>query len=412
MLQIYRNTLISILVFLCTTMFAQNTQKSLKIFLNCEYCDDNHIKQNLTYVEFVRDQNFADVQLLFRSQKAGGGGTSYEIEFIGQRSYSDIQDKISFSSNADHTTNEIRDLIFKHIKIGLVRYWVKNGDQDNIEISLKKKESEAKTEVEDPWNKWVFNLGVSGYKTGEESSNDRGIDLEFSVKQVTAKNKFLLWIGISDDKSTFFYEDDEIVSIYKSKSAFLSDVISLNNHWSVGFFSEAGESSYSNKEFHISFKPGIEFNIFPYEESSKKGLAFTYKIGGEHFDYVEKTIFNKEKELLWEHSLSLGGSVIQKWGTMSGDISYESYLHDPSLKAFRFHFGTNLRLFKGFSFYISGDYDITDNQINLAAGDLSLEELLLRQQQVKSGYNYSVSMGINYSFGSIYNTIVNPRFDF
>jgi len=45
-------------------------------------------------------------------------------------------------------------------------------------------------------------------------------------------------------------------------------------------------------------------------------------------------------------------------------------------------------LIKGLSFNISGNYDITNNQINLAAGDLSLEELLLSQKQVKSGYNY------------------------
>ena len=82
------------------------------------------------------------------------------------------------------------------------------------------------------------------------------------------------------------------------------------------------------------------------------------------------------------------------------------------LHEFSFYLGTNFRIFKGLTFNISGNYNITNNQINLAGGDLSLEELLLRQQQVKSGYNYFVSTGLNYSFGSIYNTIVNPRFNF
>ena len=71
-----------------------------------------------------------------------------------------------------------------------------------------------------------------------------------------------------------------------------------------------------------------------------------------------------------------------------------------------------MRVFKGFNFNVSGSYTITRNQINLPAGDVSLEELLLQQQQLQSGFNYFASVGFSYSFGSIYNTIVNPRFDF
>lgn len=67
---------------------------------------------------------------------------------------------------------------------------------------------------------------------------------------------------------------------------------------------------------------------------------------------------------------------------------------------------------RGFSLNLNGNHSITRNQVNLAAGDVTLEELLLRQQQLQSGYNYFVSIGLSYSFGSIYNTIVNPRFNF
>ena len=102
----------------------------------------------------------------------------------------------------------------------------------------------------------------------------------------------------------------------------------------------------------------------------------------------------------------------QQWGNITSEISYESFLNDAALNAFSFYIGTSFRLVKGLSFDISGNYDITNNQVNLAGGDLSLEELLLRQQQVKSGYNYFFRVGLNYSFGSMFNTIVNPRFNF
>jgi hypothetical protein len=45
--------------------------------------------------------------------------------------------------------------------------------------------------------------------------------------------------------------------------------------------------------------------------------------------------------------------------------------------------GTRIRLFKGFNFNVSGSYSITRNQINLPGGGLSLEELLLQQQQLQ-----------------------------
>jgi hypothetical protein len=108
----------------------------------------------------------------------------------------------------------------------------------------------------------------------------------------------------------------------------------------------------------------------------------------------------------------LGGSVKQEWGNINGEASFDQYLHNTGLNALGFYLGANIRLFKGFNFNVGGNYRITRNQINLAAGDVSLEELLLQQQQLLSGYNYRVNVGFSYSFGSIYNTIVNPRFNF
>lgn len=391
-------------------LFSQN-ESTLKIFLNCNYCDITYIKQNLDYVEFVRDQKDADAHLLFRTQVNGSGGTIYEIEFIGQNNYSEVQDKITFSTNSDSTDNEIREMILKYAKLGLVRYWLKNGAHDKISVEMKKNEEDVK-EQKDVWNNWVFDFGLRGYFSGQESNKNRNLNFSVTVKQVTVENKFYLRGNLNDSRSVYTFDGADIISTRKSSSLTLYDVVSINNHWSTGVFAEAGKSTYGNKAFYGSLKPAIEYNFFSYEESSKKQLTLAYKVGGIHTNYNERTIFNKEKEFLWEHNLSLGGIVKQNWGNITSQVSYESFLKNPSLNAFSFYLGTNFRIVKGLSFNISGNYDITNNQINLAAGDLSLEELLLSQQQVKSGYNYFFSVGLNYSFGSMFNTIVNPRFNF
>jgi hypothetical protein len=41
---------------------------------------------------------------------------------------------------------------------------------------------------------------------------------------------------------------------------------------------------------------------------------------------------------------------------------------------------------------------------------LKKEVILLRQRQLLTGYQYYFNFGISYSFGSLFNNIVNPRF--
>lgn len=115
-----------------------------------------------------------------------------------------------------------------------------------------------------------------------------------------------------------------------------------------------------------------------------------------HNDYIERSIFGEEDELLFQHSLLLGGSFRQEWGNINGEVSFNQFLHDTSLRSFGFYLGANIRVYKGFNFNVGGNYRITRDQINLSAEDVTLEELLLQQQQLQSGYNYFVSLGFSY----------------
>ena len=193
---------------------------------------------------------------------------------------------------------------------------------------------------------------------------------------------------------------------------YISDVVSLTDHWSTGIFTDTRNSIFSNYKFTTSARAGIEYDIFPYSESATKQLIVYYTIGPRYNEYYDTTVFNKAEELLFEHNLLVGTSLNQKWGNLSGNVSYKNYLHDFSLNSIRFYLNLDVRLFKGFSWRINGSYSIQHNQINLAKSGVSIEDVLLQQQQLKSGFNYWFNTGINYSFGSIYNTIVNPRFTF
>ncbi|MBT8303194.1 MAG: hypothetical protein KJP09_01900 [Bacteroidia bacterium] len=396
------------------SLFSQTNTDNLKVFLDCRSCDNTYIRQNLYNVEFVRDQNFADVHLFFATQRNANGGRLYDVEFIGKNDFSEMYDKISFSSNTDMTRDDVRNLVLRQLKLGLVRFWMKKGTIEDVTVNVAAPTEEESTENADtdPWNYWVFRVGANGYFNGQEASTFSNFGFNLSARRVTEKNKFNFNIRFSENKSTFNFDDEEIIAVNNSKSLRVSDVISISDHWSTGAFARMGSSTFSNRDFFWNFKPAIEYNFFKYNESAKKQLTLGYRIGVVYNDYIERTVFGMEKETLWEHNLSLGGRINEKWGNLFAQIEFDQFLDDTTLNSLEFSLGMNIRLFKGFSFNINGNYEITRNQINLPAGDLSLEELLLQQQQLQSGYNYFISLGFSYSFGSIYNSIVNPRFNF
>lgn len=57
-----------------------------------------------------------------------------------------------------------------------------------------------------------------------------------------------------------------------------------------------------------------------------------------------------------------------------------------------------------------GNYSIIHDQLGLTKGAVSAEEVLLQRKELETQYSYYVSFGGSYTFGSIYNNVVNPRF--
>jgi hypothetical protein len=71
----------------------------------------------------------------------------------------------------------------------------------------------------------------------------------------------------------------------------------------------------------------------------------------------------------------------------------------------------NIRIFKGFTFNIYGSISLIHDQISLPREGASLEDVLLNRKALETTYSYYTSIGFTYTFGSIYNNVVNPRFN-
>jgi hypothetical protein len=383
----------------------------LTVFYDCESCDVTFMRQNLNHVEFVRDQNFSDVHVLISSQTNGSGGESVTLQFLGQHEFIKLSDTLNYSTNPNMTDDDKRREQLRYIEFGLIRFFIEKGLEDKIELSIKKSEKKSAV-VKDPWNNWVYKLSASGWFSGQETYKDANGNFSVNAKRVTEKNKFNLWSNLKLNSEVYTFDDEKIVNNQQSSNLFVNDIISINDHWSYGFFGRAKNSKFSNYELVAGLKGGIEYDFFKYSESVNKQITVSYSLGGLYNNYYDTTVFNKTEELLVENSLLLASTFDQKWGSVTGSVDYQSYLNDLSLNQVQFYLNLNSRIYKGLSWRIHGRYTIQHNQINLKKAGVSLEEVLLQQQQLKSGYNYWYNTGLSYSFGSIYNSVVNPRFDF
>ncbi|MFD1062753.1 hypothetical protein ACFQ1Q_05800 [Winogradskyella litorisediminis] len=417
-----RLLLLSFFCFFANSFSQEDTQtkstEEVKIFLDCDRCDQEFLRQNLGNVQFVRDQDLGDVHIFVVTQRNGARGQSYEMDFIGKNDLEKINYKLNFSTDGNMTNDDERRRVLEYLKLGLVRFWIARGTIDEVVVNVPTPENEEeKVEEKDPWDYWLFRLGASGFFNGQEQSKSSNLNFSVSARRVTENNKFNMFARYGENRSTFTFinedgSEDDFVVFNNNRRLNVSDIISINDHWSYGIFTSIGTSTFSNFDLFWTARPALEYSFFDYADSAKKQLTISYRNGIRYNDYIERTVFNETEEYFWEHGIQLGGRINQEWGNLNAEVSFNQFLQDPSLNALNFFLGTNVRLFKGFNFNVSGSYSITRNQVNIPGGDLTVEELLLQQQQLQSGFNYFVSVGFNYSFGSIYNTVVNPRFDF
>jgi hypothetical protein len=91
-------------------------------------------------------------------------------------------------------------------------------------------------------------------------------------------------------------------------------------------------------------------------------------------------------------------------------IFHNAYLNNFKLNRTGFNALIALRLFEGLALTFEGEgFHMTD-QISLLKNALPDDAYYLGTQQLPANFNCELNFGIRYTFGSIYNNIVNPRF--
>lgn len=393
----------------------QLRESALKIFLDCRWCDRDYIKRVIPFVNYVNNKDEADVHILVRRQVTGGGGGEYSFSFIGHGRFEGIDDELILFSSVEETRDETRQGRSGTIAMGLMQYVARTPIGKNIRISYEDKELPGRTlstvVEDDPWDSWIFRLRSNGSLNNDENYKRSNISASFGADRITEEWKFEFDAGYSFNQR--IYASEDIENYFRRNWNFRTLVVkSIGEHWAAGVKTGTVGDTFNNYDLSVSFGPAVEYNFFPYDMASEKQLRIQYGINVIYNDYRVLSSYEKLQETRFNQSLSASIGFNQPWG--SGDLSVEAshFLHDISLNQLTVRGDLNYRIYKGLSISFEPRASIIHDQINLPLQAASTQDILTQQRALKSGYDLSIQIGFNYSFGSIYNNVVNPRFSY
>ncbi|NQU85078.1 MAG: hypothetical protein HQ541_04895 [Mariniphaga sp.] len=413
---IFKKIFVILLSLLSIQSFSQDTEiqndslrkNAVKLFIDCVFCDMNYIRREIPFVNYVRDVNEAELYIRESMQNTGSGGREYSYFFQGQNKFSGMQDTLVYATRPDDTMDHTRAGRTNMMKMGLMRYVAKTPIYK--EVSIRHNGQIEEEEVIDKWNNWVFEIETRPRFESQESLKEFSIFNTFSARKITPDWKIEMEFDHRASRTKYKYEGEESINDVTNLSNENLLVKSLSKHWSAGARIELGTSTFSNTDFMVEFFPSVEYNLYPYSESTHRQLRFLYGAGYAYMDYIDSTIYNQVKEGHFKHSMEVAYQIQDRWGSVNISLEWSNYLHDFTKNRIELDGNLNIRITKGLSFNIRGNIARIHDQLSLSKVELSEADILLQLQEMATGYEVDGGLGITYTFGSIYNNIVNPRF--
>ncbi len=378
-----------------------------RVFIVSREVDATALLKAIPFVVPVATREEAQVEVLIEP-RGPMPGTEFVLTFTGLRECAGSGQALTYVPRPGETRAQVEAGLSQILKMGLMKFVAMTPAARRIRIGLK--DRVKPTDVVDKWNSWVFSASANGMFQGEKTYGSRMFLGSFSANRVTPALKIRMSLSASVQKDRFDYEGGEIHSRSESQGFKGLFAKSLNEHWSVGIFLTGASSTYNNVRTKAAIAPSVEFNVFPYSESTRRQLRFAYWIGTNFVRYREETIFEKLRENLPQQGLAATFEVKRGWGTISTSLEAQNYLRDFGKNSLEIDTDISIRVFKGLSFEVhSGGARIRD-QLSLPRRGASIDDIILQRKQLATSYNYYLIAGFSYTFGSIFSNVVNPRF--
>lgn len=405
------------LIYLLTlsfSLFSQETTNTKadtlrKDALNVFISASDYMKQEVPFINYVRDKEVADLIVIDTYQHTGSGGGEYTFYVEGNNRYKGIRDTVSFNIYPFETDDEVREKGVRVFKMGLMKYLINTPLADYIDINFSEAISDEVST--DRWNSWVFQTSLGGGMGGSQSVNGYMVGTELNISRVTQKWKLNFNTDFNFTLQEIDYGSIQATSIKRDGRGSLDIVRSLSEHWSLGISADAFTNLYTNHDLGLSIEPVIEYNFYPYAEAERRRFTVFYSIGYNYSDYADTTAYFKVKEGLASHKIMASYRIIEQWGHIGASAQWSNYLKDFSLNRLSLGGEASIRVAKGLNIRLQTGYSFIHDQISLRKGEATVEEVLLQQNELSTTFSFMSSIGISYTFGSLYNNVVNPRLD-
>jgi hypothetical protein len=386
----------------------------IRVFLTCDGCDSAGFKDAVPFAEFVIDRTAAIVEVAITNTAKEPSQRVWQLAFTGREAFAGQDRRLTVTLAADLPPADLQSALARQLRFGLVEYALKSDTGKQLDVTMKidpKAEAAPKAPEKDPWNYWVYRLSVNGYQSGEVTSDSASYSGDVSASRTTEAWKMRFGTYASRNTSRFDISDTD--TIHTSESDWAADTLivkSLTGHWSAGFNGGVSSSTYSNAKLRASLEPAVEYDVFPYSESSQRSLTIQYSIGPSYYEYFELTIYDKLQEAVWRQNVNASLGLRQPWGSIGASAGFSQLVDDAAKYRVSVFGNVSVRLFKGFQVNGGVGYSRIRDQIFLEKSDASPEEILLRLRQLETGYSFNARIGVSFSFGSLANATVNPRF--
>jgi len=384
------------------------------VFLDCQtfWCDFDHFRREIPFVNWMRDRQDAQVHILGTSQSTGGGGREHTLTFIGLENFQGRVDTLVYVSGNTDTETEIRDGLVQTVKLGLIPFVASTAIGPRLRITYEAPAMAGPVvQPEDPWNLWVFTTSVSGSLNGESEYRYLSGSGSFSANRTAENVKLSFRVSGRYSRSETDVPELDTTYVYSQERYTFSGlaVWSLGAHLSAGVRASAEKYTYQNQDFAVLAGPAIEYDIFPYTESTRRQVTFQYRVGLAAYNYTEVTVFDETAEVRPFHTAEISAGLQQPWGNISFSVDALQYLHDLGRHRVDLFGGVSLRVFRGLNFNIFGNVARVRDQLYLSGAGLTPEERLLRVRAFETDFYYYGSVGFSYRFGSKLANVVNPR---
>ena len=391
---------------------------AVRVFLDCQAraCDFDFIRTELGWVTWVRDRFDAEVLLLVTTLRAGNGGQEFTVTFLGQKRFAGRVDTLRHSSLPNDPDDRQRRDLVRTFALGLAPLAARTPVKPLLSVAFQAPRGlgggrTSPQSVRDPWNFWLFRSSVNAFANGEQRQRFANGFASVTANRITANTK--ITTGVSADVNTQrFTLNDGSIFTNTLRGYGLNALVTrgLGQHWSVGAKVVGQYSDFFNYDANLRVAPAVEYNFFPYAQATRRQLTVLYAPGVSRFDYQERTIFGRTVETRPDHLLIVAANARQPWGSVNLTATGTQFLDDLPQNNLQLRGQVELRLGRGLSINVGGSASRVRDQIYLPGGALTNDEILVRRRALATGYRYFANVGLSYTFGSIYNTVVNPRF--